>query len=101
MEDTGASSGHHQAAGVASSTGLAEIEKLCETWVRGEGKGGLGRGGGGETRGGGGGRHSRRYTEQRGFTLCHIRTAGSMWKAARQLSVLHSKSCSDERPEAL
>lgn len=97
MEDTGASSGHHQAAGVASSTGVTGIEKLWETRVRGEGKGGPGRGGGER----GGGRQSRRYTEQRGFTLCHIRTVGSMWKAARQLSALHLKSYSGEHPEAL
>lgn len=70
----------------ASSTGVTGIEKLWETRVRGEGKEGLGRGGG--DRGvGGGGRQSRTYTEQRGFTLCHIRTVGFMWKAARQLSV--------------
>lgn len=93
MEDTGASSGHHQAAGVASSTGVTGIEKLWETRVRDEGEGEGGKGGGG-------GRQSRRYTEQRGFTLCHIRTVGSMWKAARQLSALHSRTCSGERPEA-
>lgn len=106
MEDTGASSGHHQAGGVASSAGVAVFEKVQETGVRGKGKGVLGRegggggreGGGGQGREGGGGRQSRRYTEQRGFTLCHIRTVGSMWKAARQLSVLHSKSCSGEHP---
>lgn len=98
MEDTGGSSGHPQAADVSSSVGVTGIGKLWETRLRGGGKGAPLQGGGGG--GGEGVAQSRRYSEQRGFSLCHIRTVGCVWKAARQLSALHLKSCLGEHPKA-
>lgn len=39
------------------------------------------------------GRQSSRYTEQRGFSVCHIRTVGSVWNLGSFLCYFQSLAC--------
>lgn len=84
MEDR-ASSGHHQAGGGAST---AERLGLKNFWRQGEeAKQREERDKEEEEERG---RQSCTYTEQRGFSVCHIRTVGSVWNLGSFLRYIQS-----------
>lgn len=91
MEDLGAPSGQHQGGGVAlwkekpglkipGRQGERQGRRRDEEQAKEEEE---------EERG----KQSSRYTEQRGFSVCHIRTVGSVWNLGSFLCYFQSLAC--------